>query len=332
MTATPPGPDTFPLTHHYDRTFPLLNETTPTFLGVPAARTPADLANAGAAIVGIPYVIPEFPYGADLVPRHIRVASAKYRGGYLPELDLDPLAALNVVDYGDVEVDPLDVATSIERTRAKVAEVVAAGAIPITIGGNAPIAAFAPLAEVAAAVDGALGVVNLDEHGDNFEAFRGEAMHAFTWVARSLELPNVPHQAWAQLGMRGPGNAREQYDWFRRKGAHLFTARDHRELGTPALVRRAVEIAGAGTAATFFAIDWDILDTSAAPGWSYPDPLGFTANDMLHLAYEIGRAEPPLAGCALMALPAWSRPTLWLACWTILYALAGVCARTGRHG
>lgn len=332
MTATPPGPDTFLLIHHYDRTFPLLNETTPTFLGVPAARTTADLANAGAAIIGIPYVIPEFPYGADLVPRHLHVASAKYRGGYLPELDLDPLVALNVVDYGDVEIDPLDVSASIERTRAKVAEVVAAGCIPITIGGNAPIAAFAPLAEVAAAIDGTLGVVNLDEHGDNVEAFRGESMHAFTWAARSLEQPNVPYQAWAQLGMRGPGNAREQHDWFRRKGAHLFTARDHQALGTPALVKRALDIAGAGTAATFLATDWDILDTSAAPGWSYPDPLGFTANDMLHLAYEIGRSQPPLAGCALMALPAWSRPTLWLACWTILYALAGVCARTGRHG
>src|SRR5437762_3806258 len=133
MTAMPPGPDTFPLTRHYDRTFPLLNETTPTFLGVPPARTTADLASAGAAIIGIPYVIPEFPYGADLVPRHIRVASAKHRGGYLPELDLDPLVALNVVDYGDVDVDPLDVAASIERTREKIAEVVGAGAIPITI-------------------------------------------------------------------------------------------------------------------------------------------------------------------------------------------------------
>src|SRR3954447_20530537 len=175
MTATPPGPDLFPLMHHYACTFPLLNETTPTFLGVPPARTPADLAGAGAAIIGIPYVIPEFPYGADLVPRHLRVASAKFRGGYLPEFDLDPLTALNVVDYGDVEVDPLDVGASIERTRVKVAEVLAAGAIPITIGGNAPIAAFAPLAEVAGAVDGTMGVVNLDEHGDNFESFRGEA-------------------------------------------------------------------------------------------------------------------------------------------------------------
>ena len=62
MTVTPPGPDLFPLTHHYARTFPLLNETTPTFLGVPPAHTPADLAGAGAAIIGIPYVIPEFPF------------------------------------------------------------------------------------------------------------------------------------------------------------------------------------------------------------------------------------------------------------------------------
>ena len=331
MTASPPGPDTFAFEQPRDRTVPLLNDTTPTFLGVPPARTPADLEGVGAAIVGIPYALPELPYAADLVPRHLRVASAKFRGGFLPEMDLDPLTALNVVDYGDVAVDPADASVSIERTRQKVAEVIAAGAIPITIGGNAPVAAYAPLRAVAEATGGPLGVVNLDEHGDNYEEYLGQRMHGFTWVARALELPNVDYGRWAQVGMRGPANVREQFRWFREKGATLYTSREHGLFGTQQIVREALAAASEGADATFLAIDWDVLDSSAAPGWVYPDPLGFTSGDILHLSFEAGRAMTPLKGYALMSLPARSRPPLWLACWSILYVLAGVCAREGLH-
>jgi arginase family enzyme len=327
----PPTPDAFTFEQPPDRTLPLLNATTPTFLGIRRAANPADLQGADAAIIGIPYVIPEFPYDADLVPRHIRVASAKFRGGYLPELDLDPLSALRVLDYGDVEVDPLDVPASNERVRAKVAEVLAAGALPVTIGGNAPVAAFAPLQAVSELASGPIGVLNLDEHGDNREVYLDNTMNAFTWVARSMELRHVSAARWAQIGMRGPGNLREQVDWFRRKGVHLYTSSQHRRLGTVGLVDEALGYGTRDAAALWLGIDWDVLDTSAAPGWSYPDPLGFSAADILHLSLTMGRAEPGLAGYALMALPAWARPPLWLACWSILYVLAGICQRKGLH-
>ena len=330
-SVTPPGPDTFAFEQPRDRTLPLLDDATPTFLGVPPARTPADLEGAGAAIIGIPSASGEPPHAADLVPRHLRVASAKFRGGFLPEMDLDPLAALNVVDYGDVVVDPGDVSGSIERSRQTVAEVVAAGAIPITIGGNAPVAGYAPLRAVAEATDGPLGVINLDEYGDNLDEYLGERMHGSTWVARALELSGVDAGRWVQVGMRGPGNVRDQFRWFRERGATLFTSREYGLFGTQQIVREAIDAASEGAAATFLAIDWSVIDSSSAPDWVYPDPLGLTSNDILHLSFEVGRSMTPLAGYALMSLPAWSRPPLWLASWSILYVLAGICAREGLH-
>ena len=44
---------------HYrvkDRDFPMLNEDTPTFMGVPHATTPEDLAGADVVIIGSSYV------------------------------------------------------------------------------------------------------------------------------------------------------------------------------------------------------------------------------------------------------------------------------------
>lgn len=316
----------------FDRTLELLDEETPSFLGVPVARSPAELRGAGAVILGLPYRLAEFPSGAELAPRHLRVAAAKFRGGFLPELDLDPLQALRVVDYGDVAIDQNDVEASNASAQRAVRDIVEAGAIPITVGGNAPVASFACLAGIAAATAGAVGVVNLDEHSDNREEFRGSRMNAFTWVARALEIPNVAPANWAQVGMRGPGNVREQLAWFREKRVHLYTAREHRELGTEALLKSALDAAASGTRALWLGVDWDVLDTSAVPGWAYPDPLGLSAADLLRFSFELGRAEPPLAGYAMMGLPSQSLPGLWLACWSILYALAGVCARRGIVG
>lgn len=316
----------------FDRTVPLLDAETPTFLGVPAARSARDLEGADAVILGIAYAMPELPTGAELVPRHLRVASAKFRGGYLPEMDLDPLGALRVLDRGDLAADSPDPHAASEHAQRAVAEIVAAGAIPITIGGNAPAASYACLRAIAGAAPGEVGVVNLDEHGDNREEYLGSRLNAFTWVARSLEVPDVRPAHWAQVGMRGPGNVREQRHWFRDRGVRVFTASDHQKLGTEGLIRAALAIAAEGTRGIWFAVDFDVLDTSAVPGWSYPDPLGLSARDLLRFSYEVGNAQPPPLGYSLMGLPAGSEPALWLACWSIVYLLAGLCHRRGVTG
>ena len=131
--------------------------------------------------------------------------------------------------------------------------------------------------------------------------------------------------------MRGPGNEREQFRRFREQGASLFTSRDHELFGTQQIVREAIAAAADGAAATFLAIDWDVLDSGAAPGWEYPSPLGLTGGDVLHLSFEVGRSMSPLAGYALTSLPARARAPLQLATWSILYVLAGICARDGLH-
>ena len=60
---------------------------------------------------------------------------------------------------------------------------------------------------------------------------------------------------------------------------------DVRELGIAEVVRRAVEVVGAGP--TFLTIDVDVLDPAFAPGTGTPEPGGMTTVDLLWAARTV---------------------------------------------
>ena len=68
---------------------------------------------------------------------------------------------------------------------------------------------------------------------------------------------------------------------------------DVRELGIGEVVRRAVEIVGAGP--VFLTIDIDVLDPAFAPGTGTPEPGGMTPVDLLWAARTLA-AELELVG------------------------------------
>ena len=309
---------------------PYLYEGIPTFLGVDAAHSAQDLAGADVAIIGVPYMAPMFGFDADLTPRKIRQASVKYSGAYLPELDIDVFAALRVVDAGDAQIVPDNLPQSVANVHAKVADVLEAGALPITLGGSAPCSGYSLAAALSDHFAGRpIGAVNLDAHGDNRESWQGSrALSAATWVRHQLQLPGFHPQHHMQIGMRGPGNPKANADWFRTQGCGLYTSREIDRLGIDALATEAIEHAGAGTEGLWFGIDWDVLDISVSPDWSYPEPLGLSARDLLHLAFEVGRNG--CLGLATMSSPAHALSMHWIVIWTVLYLLAGVAVSKGR--
>src|ERR1700710_1754552 len=110
-----------------------------TFSGMPYTQAAAWLAGVDVAIVGAPTddLVSDRP-GARFGPRGIRAASCP-PGPHL-EAGVDAFAALRGVDSGARPVLPADPArthAAIERT---VGEVLAAGAIPIVLGGDHGIA------------------------------------------------------------------------------------------------------------------------------------------------------------------------------------------------
>ena len=221
---------------------PMLYDGVPTFLGVSPVTSRQDLQKADVAIIGVPYLTPLFGFDADLTPRKIRQASTKYSGGYLPELDIDVLGTLNVVDYGDARIEPDNLPLSVANVTAKVREVLDAGALPITLGGSAPCSGYTCAAALSAFHQGKpIGAINLDAHGDNRESWEGSSeLSAVTWVRHQLSLPGFAPQHHMQVGMRGPGNPKANADWFRTEGCSLYTAREIRRLGGDGLVQEVV--------------------------------------------------------------------------------------------
>jgi agmatinase len=93
-----------------------------------------------AAIIGAPVDmgVVHRP-GARFGPRAIRQAdyyASDYRLLYHMGLEIYPMKVLTVVDYGDANCPPSDLAKAHEAIRAKVTEALEAGAIPMVLGGT----------------------------------------------------------------------------------------------------------------------------------------------------------------------------------------------------
>jgi agmatinase len=247
-----------------------------TFGGLPYTEDPAELEGMDVAVVGAPTddLVSDRP-GTRFAPRAIRAASCP-PGKHL-EAKIDAFADLKMVDFGDAPVLPADGARSHAAIEATVAQVLAAGAIPIVLGGDHSIAE--PDIRACAAKHGPVGLVHFDTHTDTGkEVFGVEVSHG-TPMFRLVEEGAVDAGRYVQIGLRGywPGPA--EFAWQDEKGITSFFAHDVRELGIEEVVGRTVGIVGDGP--TFVSIDVDVLDPAFAPGTGTPEPGGLTSGELL---------------------------------------------------
>ena len=140
-----------------------------TFGRVPLVLDAAGLEGVDVAIVGAPFDEGvSYRPGTRFGPRAIRSAEDVAFPIARPhmELGIDPYAELDVVDYGDVDVRPSDLAWSHAALRAAVTDVLRAGAVPIVLGGDHSLST--PVLEALADHHGRDGfsVVHFDTHAD----------------------------------------------------------------------------------------------------------------------------------------------------------------------
>jgi agmatinase len=234
------------------------------------------------AIVGAPMddLTSDRP-GTRFGPRAIRAASCP-PGPHL-EAKIDAFAELKMVDFGDAPVVPANWEHNHAAIERVVGQVVAAGAIPIVLGGDHSIAE--PDLRACAAKHGPLGLVHFDTHTDTgTEVFGVEISHG-TPMYRLVESGVIDPKRYVQIGIRGYWPGEREFAWQDERGITSFFMHDVRELGIETVVERALAVVGAGP--TFLSVDIDVLDPAFAPGTGTPEPGGMTVVDLLWAARTV---------------------------------------------
>jgi agmatinase len=253
-----------------------------TFAGVPYTQDAAHLQGVDVAIVGAPMddLLSDRP-GTRFGPRAIRAASSPSG----PELEsaVDAIADLRVVDFGDAPVLPADPIHSHAAIEAIVAQVLAAGAIPVIIGGDHSISE--PDVRACAAAHGPVGLVHFDTHTDTGAEVFGVGLSHGTIMRRLVEAGHVDPRRYAQIGLRGYWPGEDEFAWQSEQGITSLFMHDVRDLGIREVVHRAVEAVGAGP--VFLTVDIDVLDPAFAPGTGTPEPGGMTTAELLWAVRQV---------------------------------------------
>ena len=253
----------------------------PTFAALPYTEEPEDLDGVDVAIVGAPYDNQFDHPGTRYGPRAIRAAG--HVGTAHPEVGIDPLETMQVIDYGDAPIIQQDGDWSSKAIRRTVSEVVEAGAIPLTLGGDHWITN--PCIRAVAERHGPLGLVHFDAHNDTDPAYLGLTENNHSTVFHALVYEGlVEGGRYAQIGLRGYYTFAEAIDWQREQGITTHWMHDVRDRGIRAVIADVVEQLGAGP--TYVTVDIDVLDPAFAPGTGTLDPGGMTTLDLFWAVRE----------------------------------------------
>jgi agmatinase len=261
-----------------------------TFAGTSYTEDPAELEGFDVAVVGAPMddLVSDRP-GARLAPRAIRGASSP-PGPHL-EVGIDAFAELRVVDFGDAPVIPAEPRTSHAAIEATVGQVLAAGVLPVVLGGDHSITE--PSLRACAGKHGPVGLVHFDTHTDTGEEVFGVEFSHGTFIRRLVDQGHLDGSRYAQIGLRGYWPGPEEFGWQAEHGITSFFMHDVRDLGIREVVARAIAAVGPGP--TYLTVDVDVLDPAFIPGTGTPEPGGMTAVDLL-LAVRTVAAELDLIG------------------------------------
>jgi agmatinase len=252
------------------------------FGGAPLTQDARDLEGADVAIVGAPTddAVSDRS-GTRFAPRAIRAASCP-PGPHL-EAGIDAFEELRIVDYCDAPVLPADHVRTQRAIAETVSEVVAAGAIPIVLGGDHSITS--PDVRACALTHGPVGLVHFDTHTDTGTEVFGVGESHGTPMYQLVEAGLVAPERYVQIGLRGYWPGDDVFAWQAERGITSFFMHDVRERGIDAVVAEAIERVGPGPA--FLTVDIDVLDPAFAPGTGTPEPGGMTLLELLPACREV---------------------------------------------
>ena len=236
--------------------------------------------DADVAVMGAPFDFgTQYRAGARFGPRAVREASTLFSfghaGAYDHEDDCTYLGGdVRMVDIGDADIVHTDTQTSHANIESGVRAILAAGALPVVIGGdhsiNIPcINAFDD--------QGDIHILQIDAHLDFVDVRHGVRNGHGNPMRRAAEKPYVT--GLTQLGIRNVSSTtREGYEDARAMGSDILSVRQVRALGVAQVMARIPQ-----GARLYVTIDIDAFCPSIAPGTGTPSHGGFLYYDVLEL-------------------------------------------------
>jgi len=243
----------------------------PTFMRLPhLPRGDARWADVDVGIIGVPWDsgTTNRP-GPRHGPRQLRDASTMIRAEHGVS-GVRPFEAMNCADLGDVGPNPADIQDSMQRITAFYKDVIAAGILPLTAGGD-HLSSLPILRAVAEKAP--VGMIHFDSHTDLFHSYFDGTMYTHgTPFRRACEEGLLDPKRVIQIGIRGTQYDSEDRDFARAEGIRIVPIEEFHARGPEDVMAEAREIAGTG--ATYLSYDIDFVDPTFAPGTGTPEVGG----------------------------------------------------------
>jgi len=236
--------------------------------------------DADVAILGAPFDAgTQWRPGARFGPRAVREASTLFSFGHGGAYDHEDDATylpntVRIVDMGDADIIHTDTEGSHRNIETGVRAALAAGALPVTIGGdhsiNIPcIRAFD--------MSGDIHILQIDAHLDFVDERHGVRHRHGNPMRRAAEQDYVT--GLTQVGIRNVSStAKEGYEDARAMGSDIISVRQARDLGPRGVIAHIPD-----GARVYITIDIDAFCPSIAPGTGTPSHGGFLYYDVLEM-------------------------------------------------
>ncbi|QDE36231.1 agmatinase [Microbacterium foliorum] len=309
---------------------PIDASVNPRYSGIATfARLPRieDVPRADIAVVGIPFDSGvSYRPGTRFGPSHVRESSRLLRP-YNPAQDVSPFAVAQVVDAGDIPVNPFDLTeavTEVERAALALGEQVQR---IVTIGGDHTVAL--PLLRAVAAKHGPVAVLHFDAHLDTWDTYFGAPITHGTPFRRASEEGLIDLTASCHVGTRGPLYSKQDLEDDERLGFSIVSSEYIEEHGVEAGIQRILQ--RVGDKPLYVSIDIDVLDPAHAPGTGTPEAGGLTSRELLRILRAL--SDRDIVGADVVEVsPAYDHAQITgIAASHVVYELVSLlAARIGR--
>jgi agmatinase len=261
---------------------PVEGTVVPRYAGLSTfARLPrlADVGSYDVAVVGVPFDSGvSYRPGARFGPSAIREASRLLKP-FNPALGVEPFAVHQVVDAGDIAVNPFVIGTAIEEIDAGISALVD-GLKPIVVFGGDHTVSL-PILRALHRLYGKVALVHFDAHLDTWPTYFGAEYTHGTPFRRASEEGLFDDDHSAHVGIRGPLYGVRDLDEDAALGFRVWSALDVDRLGVGVVLEQLKE--QVGQLPVYISIDVDVLDPAFAPGTGTPEVGGLSSRELLHL-------------------------------------------------